>query len=278
MSDTINALLEKYKTAENIWSLDRTQLQKSKLKNDEIERILNINLRKNLDKYLEYMNKNKIEIITINDKYYPKQLKNIYLPPVVLYLKGNKKILNNRSVAIIGCRNCSIYGSTIAKCFAKEISKYNINIVSGLARGIDTSSHLGALESKGNTVAVVGTGLDIVYPAENKYLQEKIIAENGAVISEFIVGTKINKINFPLRNRIISGVSDGVLVVEARKRSGTFITVDYALEQGKDVYVVPGNINSSTSEGTNNLAKQGAKIVTKIEDILEDFVEKKILI
>lgn len=276
--ESVTMLLKKYKTPETIWKLDRDELEKNKIKKEHIEEILNKDYRRDLDKYLNYMNKHEIKIITFNDDNYPKQLKNIYSSPVVLYIKGNKEILCNLSLAIVGCRNCSLYGKKIARAFAEGISKCNINIVSGLARGIDTSAHMGALDAKGKTIAVVGTGLDTVYPAENKYLQERIIAEGGAIVSEFIIGTKIDKMNFPKRNRIISGLSDGVLVVEAKKRSGAFITVDYALEEGKTVYVIPGNIDSQNSYGTNDLAKQGAKIVTDIGDILEDFVEKKILI
>lgn len=274
----LSTLLKKYKTPEKIWELDCVELLKNNLKKEQIEEILKVDYRKNLNKYLDYMHKHNIETITINDENYPKQLKNIYDPPIALYIKGNKKILNNLSLAIVGCRECSLYGMKIARAFAKSISKCNINIVSGLAKGIDSSSHIGTLEGKGKTIAVVGTGLDIVYPKENKYLQDRIINENGAVVSEFVIGTKINKINFPKRNRIISGLSNGVLVVEAKEKSGAFITVDYALEQGKNVYVIPGNIDSKNSEGTNNLAKQGAKIVTELKDILEDYVEKNFLI
>lgn len=274
----LSTLLERYKTPERIWELDCVELLKNNLKKEQIEEILKVDYRKNLNKYLDYMHKHNIETITINDENYPKQLKNIYNPPIALYIKGNKEILNNLSLAIVGCRECSLYGMKIARTFAKSISKYNINIVSGLAKGIDSSSHIGTLEGKGKTIAVVGTGLDTVYPKENKYLQDRIINENGAVVSEFVIGTKINKTNFPKRNRIISGLSNGVLVVEAREKSGAFITVDYALEQGKNVYVIPGNIDSKNSEGTNNLAKQGAKIVTELKDILEDYVEKNFLI
>ena len=275
LTPILNMLLEKYKTPENLWNLDKIELLKNNIGIELVEEILKKEYKENLDKYIEYMLKYNIEIIPVNSKHYPQKLKYIYSYPLVLYIKGNKNIINRKSLAIIGSRNCSSYGKNVANFFAKEISKYNINIISGLARGIDTFAHVGALEKGGKTIAVIGTGLDITYPDENKNLQEKILANDGVIISEFIVGTKINKINFPIRNRIISGLSDGVLVVEAGKKSGTFITVEHALEQGKTVYVVPGNINSRTSEGTNELAKQGAKIVVKKEDILEDFIENK---
>ena len=152
--------------------------------------------------------------------------------------KGNEDILKNHSIAIIGSRNCSSYGKQIAKQFAYNLSKNNINIISGLAKGIDSSAHLGAIEANKSTIAVVGCGLDRVYPEENIVIFNKII-NKGAVISEYIIGTKPEKTNFPARNRIISGISDGILVVEAGKKSGTFITVDFALEHGKNVYSIP---------------------------------------
>ena len=153
---------------------------------------------------------------------------------------------------------------------AYNLSVNNINIISGLARGIDTCSHIGCLKAKGTTIAVVGCGLDRVYPEENKKLFEDIIKSGGAVISEYVIGTRPLAKNFPRRNRIISGLSDGVLVVEARKNSGTMITTDFALEQGKELYVIPGNITSNLSAGTNNLIKEGAKLVTDVCEILED--------
>lgn len=267
----LNNLLKKYKTPENIWRLNFNELLENNIKNEQIEEILNKKNRENLDRDEDYLIKNNIDIINIYDKEYPMKLKNIYDPPSIIYIKGNKQILNKISLAIIGCRKCSSYGKETAKYFSKEIAKKNINIISGLARGIDSFSHIGALEAKGTTVAIVGTGLDITYPSENKYLEKNIIDQGGAIISEFAIGTSINKTNFPRRNRIISGIADGILVVEARIKSGTFITVDFALEQGKAIYAIPGNINSITSKGTNDLLKQGAKMVTEIQDILEDF-------
>ena len=223
------------------------------------------------------MKKNKIEIITIEDKEYPQKLKQIYDPPKILYIKGNKKILNNKSIGIVGCREASEYGKKSAQYFGYELAKKGYNIISGLAKGVDSFAHIGnilAFEKNedektilGKPVAVVGNGLDIIYPRENEELQKKIIKCGGVIISEYPIGTKPEKMNFPARNRIISGISNGILVVEAKKKSGTLITVDFALEQGRDVYVVPGNINSINSIGTNNLIKQGAQLVTRVEDI-----------
>ena len=185
------------------------------------------------------MQKHEIKMITIFDEKYPQNLRNIYDPPVVLYIRGNENIINEFSIAIIGSRVCSNYGKQVAKQFAYNLSKYNINIVSGLAKGIDTYAHVGTIQAKKTTIAVIGSGLDIIYPEENKQLYEEIIKNNGAIISEYIVGTKPEKLNFPKRNRIISGLSKGILVVEANKKSGTFITVDFALEQGKNIYAIP---------------------------------------
>ena len=192
-----------------------------------------------------------------------------------LYVKkyeysGNKKILNDKSIAIIGCRECSIYGKEVANKLAYELSNNKINIISGMAKGIDSYAHIGALKAEGKTIAVLGTGLDVIYPKENIALYSKIIELGGTIISEYVVGTKADRMNFPARNRIISGLSDGIIVVEAKKKSGTLITVDFALEQGKDIFVVPGNITSPNSAGTNDLIKQGAKCITSLNDILEE--------
>ncbi len=232
-------LIQKYKLPEKIYKLNKSELVKEKLQQDEIKEILKVENRLNLDKYQKYINENNIELITINSKYYPKVLKNIYDPPIALYLKGNKNVLNTYSIAIIGCRKCSLYGEEMAKHISYELAKNNITVVSGLARGIDKFSHIGALAGNGKTIAVLGNGLDKIYPYENSKVANKIIQTNGAIISEYIPGTKPNKENFPQRNRIISGLSNLVVVVEAKKRSGTMITVDFALEQGKDVYAVP---------------------------------------
>lgn len=217
---------------------------------------------------------NKIQAIPIESSKYPKLLKQIYDPPQILYVLGNEKILNNPSIAIIGCREASEYGKKCAEYFAYNLAKQKINIVSGLAKGIDSFSHIGALRANGKTIAVVGSGLDIVYPIENKYLVEQIIKEGGTIISEYPIGTKPEKNHFPARNRIISGLSKGIIVVEAKEKSGSLITVDFAIEQGRDVFVVPGNINSKNSVGTNNLIKEGAIPVCNYKDIFNFYDSK----
>lgn len=201
-------------------------------------------------------------------KEYPQKLNKIYAPPSKLYVFGDEAILNKPSIAIIGCRQASEYGKRIAFKFAYELAQKGIIIISGLAKGIDTYAHLGAVKAQGKTVAVLGSGFAHIYPEENKNLCKEIIKTGGAIITEYEKEMKPLKMNFPIRNRIISGLSDGVLVVEAKQRSGTLITVDYALEQGKDVFVIPGNITNQNSFGTNELIKQGAIPVTNVEDIL----------
>lgn len=261
-------LLEIYKTPENIYKLNKEELVSVKGIGEKIAyNILDENIRKNIEKHIIYMEKNKIDIISIKDKEYPKILKEIYDPPISLYIKGNKNILNNRSIAIIGCREASDYGKRAAKYFSYNLANKNINIVSGLAKGVDSYAHIGTLSTVGKTIAVVGNGLDSVYPIENKELLYKILKNDGAIISEYPLGIKPEKMNFPARNRIISGMSKGIIVIEAKKKSGTLITVDFALEQGRDVYVIPGNINSVNSIGTNELIKQGAIMVTNYNEI-----------
>ena len=211
---------------------------------------------------------NKFETITLNDKCYPALLKEVYDPPQKLYLRGNKKILNDVGIAIVGCRENTKYGELVAKNFAYNLSKNGINIISGLAKGIDSFAHIGAIYSKGKTIAVLGNGIDWVYPKENEKIAEKIIQYGGCVVSEYPAGSDLKKTNFPARNRIISGLSRGVVIVEAKEKSGALITAEFALEQGKDVFVVPGNITSKQSVGTNELIKQGAIPVTSYEDII----------
>lgn len=214
----------------------------------------------------------KIEEISIEYKDYPEQLRNIYDPPLKLYVLGNKELLTQKAVAIVGSREATEYGKKTALQFSKELSNCGINIISGLALGIDTYAHLGVLssENKEKTIAVLGNGLDEIYPKTNTEIARKIIEQGGCIVTEYPLKTKLQKMNFPKRNRIISGLSKGVLVIEATEKSGALITVDFALEQGREVFAVPGNISSKTSVGTNNLIKQGAKLVTCYNEILEE--------
>ena len=261
-------LLNRYKTPEKIYTLKKEEILQMKGFNEILaENIICRENRENIDKQIEALQKENIKIITIEDKEYPEILKTIYDYPVSIFVKGNEKILNTPAIGIVGCRESSSYGEKVAQYFAYHLSKRKINIISGLAKGIDSQSHIGAIKAKGITIGVIGSGLDIVYPKENEYLYDKIIKENGAIISEYPLGVKPIKMNFPARNRIISGMSKGIIVIEAKKKSGTLITVDFALEQGRNVYVVPGNIDEVNSVGTNDLIKQGAQMVTTHKDI-----------
>lgn len=236
---TILKLLKNFKSPENIWRASRNDLMNCDIKEKYVSAILKNDYRKNLDKFLDYLNKNNIKIINFFDDSYPNKLKNIYSFPITLYVKGNISILNDLGIAIVGCRDSSKYGEKIAYNFSYNLAKNNVNIISGLAKGIDTCVHTGGLKAKGKNIAVMGCGLDMVYPSSNKNIFDEIIATGGAVISEYIIGTRPIPENFPRRNRIISGLSDGVLVVEAKQKSGTLITANFALEQGKDIFVIP---------------------------------------
>lgn len=277
-------LLETFKNPKIIYYLSKKELLNINGIGEKIVNTIMDSKNEDIIKYhLDYMYNNKIEMINIYDNDYPFNLKQIYDPPISLFIKGNKQLLKEKNIAIIGCRDCSEYGKKSAKYFSYNLTKSEFNIVSGLAKGIDSYAHWGCLEAFyeneninilkksqcGKTIAVVGNGLNEVYPKENVELSRKIIESGGTIISEYPCGTRISKKNFPARNRIVSGISEGIIVVEAKKKSGTLITVDFALEQGRDVYVVPGNINSINSYGTNDLIKQGATIVTSYEDILK---------
>ncbi len=266
----IKELLKQYKTPENIWELDKNKLMQTKGIGENIANsILKKEYRENLEQYVKYMKKYNIGIITIEDKDYPKKLLHIYDAPAILYYKGDKKLLHTDIIAMIGCRECSNYGKEVSIKFSYELAKKGITIISGMAKGIDSYSHIGCIKAGGKTIAVLGSGLDIIYPKENCLLYDEILSAKGLILSEYVIGTKPSKLNFPARNRIISGLSNGVIVVEAKGKSGTLNTVDFALEQGKDIFVVPGNITSTNSTGTNELIKQGASCVTGVEDILK---------
>ncbi len=212
-----------------------------------------------------------IKIILYDDANYPEQLKKLTDYPPLLYIKGNPEALNcNRSVAIVGSRSASVNGCKIASRIAQELAKKNVCIISGMARGIDTAAHLGAMTSpdgQGSTIAVLGTGIDVIYPPENQQLYENI-AINGCILSEFPLSTQGNAINFPRRNRLIAGLSQAVLVVEAGLKSGSLITAEHAMKQGKLLFAVPGTPDVSKSSGSNLLIKKGAKLADCAEDIL----------
>ena len=209
-------------------------------------------------------------IIALDDPGYPAQLKQIYDPPLILYIRGNEAVISQPGIALVGTRHPTPYGSGMSERLACDLAARGLVIFSGMARGIDTAGHRGAIAAKGKTVAVWGTGVDVVYPKENTRLVEQILALGGAVISEFPIGTFPAPQNFPIRNRIISGIALGVLVVEAAEYSGTRITARCALEQNREVFAVPGNVTNKGSWTPNTLIKQGAKLVATWEDIWEE--------
>lgn len=218
---------------------------------------------------LEWLQRPGNYLITLADAHYPRALLETPDPPPLLYCKGHPELLNQPALAIVGSRNATPQGEKTAEAFAQALSDHGYCIVSGLALGIDGAAHRGALLGRAGTIAVVGTGLDIVYPARHRQLAHEI-AERGAIISEFPLGTPSMAQNFPRRNRIISGLSRGCLVVEANLQSGSLITARLAAEQGREVFAIPGSIHSPVAKGCHQLIKQGAKLVDSIHDILEE--------
>lgn len=269
-------LLKLYGNPKAIYHLkEKDLLQVKGIGEKIIKNILNQNIKNNIEKHIKYMIQNRIDIISIYDKEYPQILKEIYDPPISLYIKGNKSILNKPAIGIVGCREVSRYGRSVAKYFSYHLVQRENNIISGLAKGVDSYAHIGAIcgqmdkeKGCGRTIAILGNGLDTIYPKENEKLANQIVQKGGSVLSEYPLGTKADRMNFPARNRIISGMSKGIIVVEAKEKSGTLITVDFALEQGREVFVVPGNIDSINSVGTNRLIQEGAKLVTNYHEIL----------
>lgn len=263
-------LLQKFENTESIWKLKKKDFEEFEVTNKNVSKILDIKYRLSLDKYAKLMEENKIGLILCNDKRYPLNLSKIDDKPACLYVRGKIENLYDDCIAIVGSREATEYGKDIAKKFAKEIADRNVNVVSGLARGIDKYAHLGALESNiGKTIAVLGTGIldQDIYPLQNKKVFQRILESGGTIVTEFKLGTKPEKYNFPYRNRIISGLSSKILVVESSEKSGSLITANYALDQGKDVFAIPGNITSDKSTGTNKLIFEGANIARSVEDI-----------
>lgn len=213
----------------------------------------------------------EIKIIKKDDKDYPNKLLKIKNPPDQLYVLGNESLLNKQSIAIIGSRDCTEYGYKQAIRFSKEIGEQDICIVSGMAIGIDSAAHIGAKSEIGKTVAVLGGGFNNIFPKENEELFYEILEAGGCIISEYAPDVEADSENFPRRNRIVSGLSDGVLVVEARYRSGTSITARFAKQQGKKIFCIPSNVDSTTGYGTGTLIKEGAKLVLSPQDILDEF-------
>lgn len=260
----------KHLTPEQIWQASLSDLQKIGV----IEKFANylINCRKNLepDKIIEELQKEKINFLTIFDKNYPQLLKEIYNPPIIIYYKGDANILTNEYLlSIVGTRKITNYGKSVLENFIPYLINYNFVITSGLALGTDACAHQLTVDNSGQTIAVLGSGLDMVYPRANLKLADEILEKNGLIVSEFPLGTQPLKQNFPYRNRIISGLSPATLITEADIKSGAMITAKYALEQNREVLALPGEIIKNQSSGTNKLIQSGAKIITEINDVLE---------
>ncbi|MCM8710611.1 DNA-processing protein DprA [Clostridium sp. SYSU_GA19001] len=257
-------LLKKYGTTENIWiCCNEGQILDSKLS----MHLKNSWDRLKINEIKKIIKENNINLILYNEDLYPQKLKVYEDAPSILFYKGHLNKLNEEySVSIVGSRNCTSYGINVTKIISTELSKNNVNVISGLAKGIDSCAHVACIDNNGFTCGVIGCGIDIIYPKENKSLYDKIIY-SGCIISEFPPGTQPLPQNFPIRNRIISGLSDIVIVVEAGMKSGSLITAGLALQQGKDVMAVPGSIFSNQSKGCNKLINDGAYPVTCIEDI-----------
>ena len=226
--------------------------------------------RTEAERELVRMGEQKGVILTYEDEEYPERLREIFDPPPVLWVLGDVKLLARPSIAIVGTRHPTPYGTGMAEILARDLATHKMVILSGMARGVDTAAHKGALAAHGSTIAVWGTGIDVIYPKENKSLAENILVSGGAIVSEYRLGTFPAPQNFPKRNRILSGMSVGVLVVEAGENSGTRVTARCALEQDRDVYAVPGNVTTRNAWGPNTLIKQGAKLVATWEDVWQE--------
>lgn len=278
-AETIRRLDSRINPLREILNIEETALRDDlKLKQDQINGI--ISLRENVrDIYDEFcfMERSSIKFITFHDEQYPTRLKNVKNSPMVLYVIGNLPDNETPSVAIVGARASTSYGESVSECFARALANEGINIISGMAVGIDEGAHRGAIDSAdGKTFAVLAGGVNVIYPKENTYLYNSMAFEgSGGVISEITPGVAAMSRNFPMRNRIISGLADIVLLVEARSKSGSLITVDYAMSQGRTVMAVPGRITDPMSRGTNLLISNGARMANTPADILDELAKIK---
>ncbi len=270
-----NALKNHFGSAKKAYLADKNDLEEV-IGVHLTEKFLDFRSKFDPDKKLEELKRKEIRVLCWDDKNYPQSLKNISDPPICLYIKGDMKILtgsvsNSIIFAIVGTRQPTSYGLQVAKKFSYELAALGFSIVSGMAYGIDTIAHRACLDAEGKTIVVLGCGVDVVYPAANVYLYQQILQRGGAIVSEFPPGQFVLKGLFIARNRIISGLSKGVMIVEGLKDSGSLITARYAAEQGKDVFAPPSPITSIMAAAPNMLLKQGARLVTSVEDILEEF-------
>ena len=268
----LRALLDRFEQPAAILTANRLDLQQvAGIGSDTAGNIANWRTTVDLNAELGRIEKAGVRAVTRADADYPKNLSEIYDPPLVLYVRGVLADRDVLAIGLVGSRRMTLYGQEMSRKLAYQLARVGVTVVSGLARGIDTAAHTGALQAKGRTVAVIGCGIDTMYPPENKKLADEIVAKGGAVVSEFPFGVPPDRQNFPMRNRIISGWSLGVVVVEANLKSGALITAKQATEQGREVFAVPGRADSVLSRGTNRLIKDGAKLTEDAEDILAEF-------
>jgi DNA processing protein len=269
-SRTAALLIDRFGSPSACFDLNSGELEAAGLKRASIAALNSQTTREKAAEQLEELSKLGADVLTLADSRYPDLLRETYDPPIVLYIKGDfEKAMAQPALAVVGSRGCSTYGRNVAEMLSRELAERGITIVSGLARGIDSMAHRGAIDGGGMTIAVMGTGLDSVYPKENRKLADMIV-EHGALITEFPIATPPLPQNFPFRNRVISGLSLGVLLIEGAERSGSLITARMAYEQGREVLAVPGNITSSKSFGPNYLIKDGAKLVQTWRDVVEE--------
>src|ERR1700693_1585686 len=267
----LQKLLEIFEEPQRVLAATRSELRAAEgIGNEVADQIANWESIRNLAAELHRIREFDATVITQESPSYPKSLREIHTPPIVLYVWGELQERDRHAIGIIGSRRTTHYGMESAKKLSYQLAYAGLTVVSGLARGIDTAAHQGALAAKGRTIAVIGSGLSKLYPPENAALAEKIRAGNGAIVSEFSMEIEPDRQTFPMRNRIISGWSHGILVVEAGLNSGALITASQALEQGRSVYAVPGHINAPSAMGSNRLIQQGAKLVMDAGDILDD--------
>lgn len=264
--NSINALLSRFYYAADIWNLSEQDIGKDIIKEKQVEKLIQSRNPERLVQEVERLRALKVSFLSMHHESYPEGLKNIFDPPFGIFVKGMFPPASLPALSMIGARRCSEYGTAVALQLAEECAKRNLVIVSGMARGIDSYSHKGAIKGDGYTIAVLGSGLDICYPPEHFGLMQEIV-KHGCVISEFPLGMAPHGGNFPKRNRIISGLSQATLVVEAAEKSGTMITVSQALENGRDVFAVPGNITNPNCTGTNRLIRDGCAAITCWQDI-----------
>ena len=262
-------LLERFGSAEAVYGATRAELEKLRLLPEAVDSIIARDLFTRAEAEIESVRRLGADLLILDDGVYPALLREIYDPPIAIYVKGAwEACLDQPCVAVVGSRRCSTYGQNAALMLARDLAQRGVTVVSGFARGIDAAAHRGALEGGGRTVAVLGTGMGEYYPRDHKRLADEIVAHGGAVVTQFPLGTPPVAENFPYRNRIISGLSLGVVVVEAAENSGSLITARLAIEQNREVFAVPGNITSRNSFGTNYLIKgAGAKLVQQWQDI-----------